>query len=217
MHIYALVQNLVCLIPTLAANMSQLVKDRSKQLIDTAIVVTGTNKIVPAVVFHKLGRLSAYIEHYYLHTERLMVLIVEPITDPKHRFYIPQWRDELLENILLKLASTGLVAGDYYTYVHSFIDANLLRKLAFALEEGLTFDEEDSRSQHWHAILIFQHCLWRKDGKPFLCTISQRFQILNYKVNNLLYLIPNSKLLLHFTSFWYWMVLCFFVGGLVGC
>ena len=123
--------------------MSQLVKDRSKQLIDTAIVVTGTNKIVPAVVFHKLGRLSAYIEHYYLHTERLMVLIVEPITDPKHRFYIPQWRDELLENILLKLASTGLVAGDYYTYVHSFIDANLLRKLAFALEEGLTFDEED--------------------------------------------------------------------------
>ena len=148
MHIYALVQNLVCLIPTLAANMSQLVKDRFKQLINTAIVVTGTNKIVPAVVFHKLGRLSAYIEHYYLHTERLIVLIVEPITDPKHRFYIPQWRDELLENILLQLASTGLVAGDYYTYVHSFmaryfLDANLLRKLAFALEEGLTFDEED--------------------------------------------------------------------------
>ena len=148
MHIYALVQNLVCLIPTLSPNMSQLVKDRFKRLIDTAIVITGTNEIVPAVVFHKLGRLSAYIEHYYLHTERLMVLIVEPITDPKHRFYIPQWRDELLENILLKLASTGLVAGDYYTYVHSFmaryfLDANLLRTLAFALEEGLTFDEED--------------------------------------------------------------------------
>ena len=29
-HIYALVQNLVCLIPTLSANMSQLVKDRFK-------------------------------------------------------------------------------------------------------------------------------------------------------------------------------------------
>ena len=77
-----------------------------------------------------------------------MVLIVEPINDPQHRFYIPQWRDELLENILLKLASTGLVAGDYYTYVHSFmaryfLDTNLLRKLAFALEEGLTYDEED--------------------------------------------------------------------------
>ena len=117
-------------------------------MIDTVIVVTGTNKIVPAVVFHKLGRLSAYIKHYYLHSERLMVLIVEPITDPRNRFYIPQWRDELLESILLKLASTGLVAGDYCTYVHSFmaryfLDANLLRKLAFALEEGQTFDEED--------------------------------------------------------------------------
>ena len=139
MHIYALVQNLVCLIPTLSANMSQLVKDRFKQLIDTAIVITGTNEIVPAVVFHKLGRLSAYVEHYYLHTERLMILVVEPITDPRHKYYIPQWRDELLENILLKLASTGLVAGDYYTYVHSFmaryfLDANLLRKLAFALQ-----------------------------------------------------------------------------------
>ena len=42
-----------------------------------------------------------------------MVLIVEPITDPQQRFYIPQWRDELLEFILLKLASTGLVAGNY--------------------------------------------------------------------------------------------------------
>ena len=128
--------------------MSQLVKDRFKWLIDKAIVITGTNEIVPAVVFHKLGRLSPYIEHYYLHTERLMVLIVKPITDPKHRFYIPQWRDELLETILLKLASTGLVAGDYYTYIHSFmaryfLDTNLLRKLAFALEEGLTYDEED--------------------------------------------------------------------------
>ena len=148
MHIYALVQNLVCLIPTLSANMSQLVKDRFKRLLDTAIFITGTNKIVPAVVFHKLGRLSAYVEHYYLHTERLMILVVEPITDPRHRYYISQWREELLENILLKLASTGLVAGNYYTYVHSFMaryffDANLLRKLAFALEEGLTFDEED--------------------------------------------------------------------------
>ena len=148
MHIYALVQNLVCLIPTLSANMSQLVKDRFNRLIDTAIVITGTKKIVPAVVFHKLGRLSAYVEHYYLHTPRVMILIVEPISDPRHRYYILQWRNELLENILLKLASTALVAGSYYTYIHSFmaryfLDANLLRKLAFALEEGITFDEED--------------------------------------------------------------------------
>ena len=148
MHIYALVKNLVCLIPSLAFNMSQLVKSRFNRLIDTAIVITGTNEIVPAVVFHKLGRLSAYIKHYYLPTERLMVLIVEPITDPRHRYYIPQWRDELLESILLKLASTGLVAGNYFTYIHSFmaryfLPMDLLRKLAYALEEGLTYDEED--------------------------------------------------------------------------
>ena len=80
--------------------------------------------------------------------KRVMILVVEPIFDPRHRYYIPQWREELLENILLKLASTALVAGNYYTYVHSFMaryffDANLLRKLAFALEEGITIDEED--------------------------------------------------------------------------
>ena len=128
--------------------MSQIVKDRFNRLIDTAIVITGTKKIVPTVVFHKLGRLSAYVEHYYLHTPRVMILIVEPISDLSHRYYITQWRNDLLENILLKLASTALVAGNYYTYIHSFMaryffDANLLRKLAFALEEGITFDEED--------------------------------------------------------------------------
>ena len=146
MHIYA-IQNLVYLIPTLSANMSQIVKDRFKRLLDTSIVITGTKKIIPAVVFHKLGRLSAYVEHYYLHTKRVMILVVEPISDPRHRYYIPEWREELLKNILLKLASTALVAGNYYTYVHSFMaryffDANLLRKLAFALEEGTTIDEE---------------------------------------------------------------------------
>ena len=128
--------------------MSKLVKDRFKHLLDTAIVITGTNPIVPAAMFHKIGRLSTYVENYYLHTERLMVLIIEPITSPKDRFYIPQWRDELLEFILLKLASTGLVVGDYYTYIHSFmaryfLPMDLLRKLAYALEEGLTYDEED--------------------------------------------------------------------------
>ena len=143
-----LVKTLVCLIPISAFNMSKLVKDRFKRLLDTAIVITGTNPIVPAAVFHKIGRLSTYVENYYLHTERLMVLIIEPITNPKDRFYIPQWRDELLESILLKLASIGLVVGDYYTYIHSFmaryfLPMDLLRKLAYAPEEGLTYDEED--------------------------------------------------------------------------
>ena len=128
--------------------MNKFMKDRFKHLLDTAIIITGTNPIVPAVVFHKMGRLSSYVENYYLHTERLMVLIIEPITSPKDRFYIPQWRDELLESILLKLASTGLVVGDYYTYIHSFmaryfLPTDLLRKLAYALEEGVTYDEED--------------------------------------------------------------------------
>ena len=104
-----MVKYLVCLIPISAFNMSKLVKDRFKHLLDTAIVITGTNPIVPAAVFHKIGRLSTYVENYYLHTDRLMVLITEPITSPKDRFYIPQWRDELLESILLKLASTGLL------------------------------------------------------------------------------------------------------------
>ena len=128
--------------------MSKLVKDRFKRLLDTAIVITGTNPIVPAALFHKIGRLSTYIENYYLHTDRVMVLIIEPISSPKDRFYIPQWRDELLESILLKLASTGLVVGEYYTYIHSFmaryfLPMDLLKKLAYALEEGLTYDEED--------------------------------------------------------------------------
>ena len=127
MHIYALVQNLVCLIPTLSVNMSQLVKDRFKRLIDTAIVITGTNEIVPAVVFHKLGRLSAYIEHYYLHTERLMVLIVEPITDPQHRFYIPQWRDELLEIFYSSLPVLDLLQViTTPMYIASWLDTSLI-------------------------------------------------------------------------------------------
>ena len=144
MHI-KVIQILVCLIPSLSFNMSQVVKDRFNRLLDTSIVIVGTKKIIPVVVFHKLGRLSAYVEHYYLHTKRVMILVIEPISDPRHRYYIPQWR---LETILLKLASTALVAGNYYTYVHGFMaryffDVNLLRKLAFALEEGTTFDEED--------------------------------------------------------------------------
>ena len=143
-----MVKYLVCLITTSAFNMSKLVKDRFKRLLDTAIVITGTNPIVPAAVFHKIGRLSTYVENYYLHTDRVMVLIIEPISSPKDRFYIPQWRDELLESILLKLASTGLVVGEYYTYIHSFmaryfLPMDLLKKLAYALEEGLTYDEED--------------------------------------------------------------------------
>ena len=42
---------LVCLILILAFNMSKFVKDQFKRLLDTAIIITGTNPIVPATVF----------------------------------------------------------------------------------------------------------------------------------------------------------------------
>ena len=175
-----MVKTLVCLIPISAFNMSKLVKDRFKHLLDTAIVITGTNPIVPAAVFHKIGRLSTYIENYYLHTNRLMVLIIEPITSPKDRFYIPQWRDELLESILLKLASTGLVVGDYYTYIHSFmaryfLPMDLLRKLAYALEEGVTYDEEDPDLNIDMSILFFNFAYGERMESLFLCSIFKTF------------------------------------------
>ena len=50
-------------------------------MLDSAIVVVGTKKIIPALVFAKIGRYSrysAYIEHYYMHTPNTMILIVEP-------------------------------------------------------------------------------------------------------------------------------------------
>ena len=83
-----------------------------------------------------------------MHTYRTMILIVEPISKPQNRRYVPAWREELLEVILLKLACTALVARSYYTYVHCFmaryfVSIDLLRKLDFALEEGFTIDEED--------------------------------------------------------------------------
>ena len=126
--------------------MSQLVKNRFNRLLDSAIVVLGTKKIIPAMVFSKIGRMSAYIEHYYMHTPRMMILIVE--SNPQCRNYVPAWREKLLETILLKLASTVLVAGEYYTYINCFmaryfVAIDLLRKLALALEEGITIDEED--------------------------------------------------------------------------
>ena len=140
--------------------MSQLVKDRFTRLLDSAIVVVGTEKIILALVFAKIGRYSAYIEYYYMHTPNTMILIVEPVSKPWNRGYIPAWREELLEVILLKLASTALVAGSYYTYVHCFmaryfVSIDLLRKLAFALEEGYTFDEEDPD------VNVDMHCIFK--------------------------------------------------------
>ena len=98
--------------------MSQLVKDRFTRMLDSAIVVVGTKKIIPALVFAKIGRYSAYIEHYYMHTPNTMILIVESISKPWNRGYIPAWREELLEVILLKLASTALV----HMYICSWPD-----------------------------------------------------------------------------------------------
>ena len=126
--------------------MSQVIKNHFNRLLDSAIVVLGTGDIVPAmVVFSKIGRFSTYIKHYYMHTPHMMILIVEPISKPQNRGYVPAWREELLETILLKLASTALVAGDYYIYINCFmviyfVSIHLLRKLAFVLEQGFTID-----------------------------------------------------------------------------
>ena len=88
-----------------------------------------------------------------------MILIVEPISKPWNREYVPAWREELLDVILLKLASTALVAGEYYTYVHCFmaryfISIDLLRKLTFALEVGFTIDEQDPDARFIHTICM---------------------------------------------------------------
>ena len=69
-------------------------------MLDSTILVVGTKKIIPALVFAKIGRCSAYIEHYYMHTPNTMILIVEPVSKLWNRGYIPAWREELLEVIL---------------------------------------------------------------------------------------------------------------------
>ena len=117
-------------------------------MVDSAIVVLGTEPIIPAMVFAKIGIYSAYIEHYYMHTDRMMILIVEPVSQPWKREYIPAWRAELLETILLKLASTVLVLKEHHTFVNCFmakyfVAIEILKKLALALEEGITVDEPD--------------------------------------------------------------------------
>ena len=102
--------------------MSQLVKKRFNRLIDSAIIVIGTEPIIPAMVFAKIGRYSAYIEQYYMHTPRMMILVVEPVSKLQNREYIPAWRNELLEVLLLRLASTILVLGEEQTYVNCLSD-----------------------------------------------------------------------------------------------
>ena len=42
--------------------ISKLVLDRFNRLIDNAIVVLGTKEIIPAMVFSKIGRMSAYVD-----------------------------------------------------------------------------------------------------------------------------------------------------------
>ena len=49
---------------------------------------------------------------------------------------------------MFKLASTTLVAGDHYTYINTFmarhvVAIDLIRKLALAVEEGITMDGAD--------------------------------------------------------------------------
>ena len=132
--------------------MSKQVLQRFNRMVDNAIVVLGTEEIIPAMVFAKLGKMSVYIEHYYMHTPRMMILIIEPVFIPKCRGYAPSLKQRLLDTILLRLASTTFVASTqsstHYTYINTFmarhfVAADLLRKLALAIEEGITVDEAD--------------------------------------------------------------------------
>ena len=154
--------------------MSKLVLNRFNRLINNAIVVLGTKEIIPAMVFSKIERMSAYVEHYYMHTPRMMILIIEPISNPQCRDYVPAWREKLLETILLKLASTTLVVGEYYTYTHCFMNRyfvaiDLLRKYALTLEEGITEDEEDPNINILIYITYFPILLMdRKWKQPFI-------------------------------------------------
>ena len=163
--------------------MSQIVKNHFNRLLHNAIVVFGTKEIIPAMVFSKLGRMSSYIEQYYMHTPRMMIMIVEPVSNPQNREYVPVWRERLLDVILLRLASTTLVAGDHYTYMNCFmaryfVDIDLLRKLALALEEGITIDEEDPNMNIDLHYLFFNLSYGTEDGNIFLCTTSQSFLFL---------------------------------------
>ena len=182
--------------------MTQVVKSRFNIMLDSAIIVVGTRHIVPAMVFAKIGRYSAYIEQYYMHTPCTMILIVEPISKPWNRGYVPAWREELLEVILLKLTSTALVAGEYYTYVHCFmaryfVSIDLLKKLAFALEEGYTIDEEDPDLNVDMHYLFQKICLWTEDESCFLCSTSEGFFLLN-QVTNLFYFYSKFKIVIAF-------------------
>ena len=56
--------------------MSKQVLQRFNRMIDNAIIVLVTEEIIPAMVFAKLGRMSVYIEHYYMNTPRMMILII---------------------------------------------------------------------------------------------------------------------------------------------
>ena len=77
--------------------MSHLVKKQFNILIDSAIVVLGTEPIIHAMVFAKIGRYSANIEQYYMHTSRMMILVVKPVSKPQNRENVPPWREELLK------------------------------------------------------------------------------------------------------------------------
>ena len=188
--------------------MSQVVKDRFNRMLDSAIVVVGTKKIVPAVVFAKIGRYSAYIEHYYMQTPRTMILIVEPISKPWHRGYVPAWREELLEVILLKLASTALVAGSYYTYVHLFYGQVFCLNRS-SKEIGLCFGGRihywwrGPRFECWYALSLQKLCLWTEDGNFILCSTSEGFFLLKPGKQFILFLFQIQNCYCIFARFWF--------------
>ena len=129
------------------AIMSSQVKSRYLRIIENAIVCIRTEAIIPAMLFKRLGRLSLYIEQYYVVNSRKIILIVEPIFDPCSRFIMPSWNSTLINCILQRLTITTLVFGENATFVRTFMarymeTTEFLQEFAFAIEDGCSSNQD---------------------------------------------------------------------------
>ena len=120
--------------------MSAQAKARFLRLLDNVIEIIGTHEIIPAMLFKRLGRLSLYVEHYYIVHARKIILIIEPMFQPASRDITPLWSSTLINCILQRLTSAGLVMDDHYTFVNAFMaryreSTEFLQELAFAWED----------------------------------------------------------------------------------
>ena len=72
---------------------------------------------------------------------RKIILIIEPVFQLCSRDVTPIWSSTLINCMLKRLTSVGLVMEDHYTFVHAFMaryneSIKFLQELALALEDG---------------------------------------------------------------------------------